>query len=135
MTWPPQDLLHALRRQLAAERARLLDRARALLASETGAELGDDGADHGDRQDRARQERDRQAALHLSRADQERLAEVEAALARMDAGTYGLCEDTGEPIPAERLRAMPTARRTIEAQELAEDTPDDPTRPDLDEGY
>lgn len=48
------------------------------------------------------------------------LREVEAALQRIDEGTYGLCEDTGEPIPFERLRAQPTARRTVEAQSAHE---------------
>lgn len=38
------------------------------------------------------------------------LAEIEAALARLQAGTYGICEDTGEPIAAERLRAVPWTR-------------------------
>jgi DnaK suppressor protein len=39
------------------------------------------------------------------------LAEVEVALARLDAGTYWTCEITGEPIPAEVLAARPTTRR------------------------
>ena len=51
---------------------------------------------------------------------QQRLREVEAALARMDDGTYGICEETGDPIPYGRLLAEPTARYTIEAQELLE---------------
>jgi RNA polymerase-binding protein DksA len=44
------------------------------------------------------------------------LRDVEAALKRMRSGSYGICEDTGEPIPFERLRAQPTARRTVTAQ-------------------
>ncbi|HET6585401.1 MAG TPA: TraR/DksA C4-type zinc finger protein, partial [Nannocystaceae bacterium] len=50
----------------------------------------------------------------------ERAGEVSAALARMDAGTYGICEETGEPIPFERLRSEPTTRYTVEALELLE---------------
>ena len=48
------------------------------------------------------------------------LQEVDAALARVDEGTYGLSEVSGEPIPDERLRAQPTATRTVEEQEAAD---------------
>jgi len=44
------------------------------------------------------------------------LREVEAALQRIASGTYGISEDSGEPIPFERLQAEPTARRTVEEQ-------------------
>lgn len=40
------------------------------------------------------------------------LREVDAALKRIAAGSYGVCEDTGEPIPYARLKAKPTARRS-----------------------
>jgi DnaK suppressor protein len=53
-------------------------------------------------------------------ADRERdtveLREVRDALARLDAGTYGLCLICGRPIPRERLRAFPTARYDVEHQ-------------------
>lgn len=45
---------------------------------------------------------------------------VDEALERVEAGTYGLSEVSGEPIPDERLRAQPTATRTVEEQELAD---------------
>lgn len=48
------------------------------------------------------------------------LAEVEAALQRLHAGTYGLCEATGKTIPAERLRVLPWTRFTREAAEQRE---------------
>ena len=44
---------------------------------------------------------------------QEHLDEIDAALARVDAGTYGRCEVCGSPIPTERLEARPTARTCI----------------------
>jgi len=44
------------------------------------------------------------------------LASVERAEARVDAGTYGLSVESGEPIPDERLEAVPTAERTAEEQ-------------------
>jgi DnaK suppressor protein len=46
----------------------------------------------------------------------EQLAAVERAEARLAAGTYGLSVDSGEPIPDERLEALPTAERTVEEQ-------------------
>jgi DnaK suppressor protein len=44
------------------------------------------------------------------------LAAVERAEARIDAGTYGLSVESGEPIPDERLETIPTAERTAEEQ-------------------
>jgi DnaK suppressor protein len=46
------------------------------------------------------------------------LAALERAEARLAAGVYGLSTDSGEPIPDERLEALPTAERTLEEQEL-----------------
>ena len=48
------------------------------------------------------------------------LLEVAAALDRLETGQYGRCEDCGEPIPDERLSALPTARRCAPHQRLAE---------------
>lgn len=48
------------------------------------------------------------------------LRDVEEALQRIAQGTYGRCIDSGEPIPIERLKAMPTAKRTEQAQERYE---------------
>ncbi len=47
----------------------------------------------------------------------EQLAALERAEARLAAGVYGLSTDSGEPIPDERLRALPTAELTVEEQE------------------
>ena len=51
-----------------------------------------------------------QALLGRARAD---LVEVEAALGRLEAGTYGICEVCGRTIPGERLEARPAARRCV----------------------
>ena len=48
----------------------------------------------------------------------ERLEEIEHALQRMDAGTYGVSEVSGEPIPVERLRAMPTATTLVDEKPI-----------------
>lgn len=49
-----------------------------------------------------------------------RLEDVQRALEKIDEGTYGICEDTGEEIPKGRLEAMPEAIRTVEAQQRFE---------------
>jgi DnaK suppressor protein len=48
----------------------------------------------------------------------EQLAALERAEARLGGGTYGLSVESGQPIPDERLEAIPTAERTVEEQEL-----------------
>jgi RNA polymerase-binding transcription factor len=45
-----------------------------------------------------------------------RLKDVDRALQKIEGGTYGVCDDTGEPIPRGRLEAVPEAIRTVEAQ-------------------
>ncbi|MEX0426178.1 TraR/DksA family transcriptional regulator [Nocardioides sp. DS6] len=49
----------------------------------------------------------------LVRETHDRLREVDAALARLDAATYGVCERCGRPIPAERLEVRPAARTCV----------------------
>lgn len=70
--------------------------------------------------DRASSETDR--ALELRTRDRQRklIAKIDAALARIDQGTYGFCEETGEPISLRRLDARPIATLSIEAQERHE---------------
>jgi RNA polymerase-binding transcription factor DksA len=60
---------------------------------------------------------DQDDALRLAGFDRALLTDVEHALAKLDAGTYGTSEDSGVPISLERLRAMPWARRTREEEE------------------
>lgn len=70
--------------------------------------------------DRASAETDR--ALELRTRDRERklIAKIDAALRRIDEGTYGFCEVTGEPISLRRLEARPIATLSLEAQEMHE---------------
>lgn len=49
-----------------------------------------------------------------------RLEEIERALQKIEEGTYGICDDTGEEIPRGRLEAVPEAVRTVEAQQRYE---------------
>ena len=59
---------------------------------------------------------DRGFALSLLSQEQDALYEIEEALKRVDAGTYGICAMSGKPIPHARLEAIPFARFTVECQ-------------------
>lgn len=87
---------------------------------ETLAGLHEDSTQHADIADRATSETDR--ALELRARDRQRklIAKIDAALARIEDGTYGYCEDTGEPIGLKRLDARPIATLSLEAQERHE---------------
>jgi RNA polymerase-binding transcription factor DksA len=73
-----------------------------------------------DMADAATDQFDHDVALGLIAAEQETLFEIEAALSRIRAGTYGLCELTAKPIPAARLRAIPWTRFCPEVEEQLE---------------
>jgi DnaK suppressor protein len=70
--------------------------------------------------DRASEETDR--ALELRTRDRQRkvVAKIDAALRRIEDGSYGYCEATGEPISLKRLDARPIATLSLEAQERHE---------------
>ncbi len=89
-------------------------------AKETLAALQSDNENHPDLADRASSETDR--AIELRARDRQRklIAKIDAALARLAEGTYGYCEETGEPISLRRLEARPIATLSIEAQERHE---------------
>jgi DnaK suppressor protein len=63
----------------------------------------------------------RELDLTLDERVKRRLKVVERALQKIDEGTYGICDDTGDPIPKERLEAVPEAIYTIEAQKRREE--------------
>ncbi len=87
---------------------------------ETLQHLHDDSQNHPDLADRASSETDR--AIELRARDRQRklIAKIDAALQRIEDGTYGFCEETGDPISLKRLDARPIATLSIEAQERHE---------------
>jgi DnaK suppressor protein len=89
-------------------------------AKETLQHLQDENQNHPDLADRASSETDR--AIELRARDRQRklIAKIDAAISRIDDGTYGYCEDTGEPIAIRRLEARPIATLSLEAQERHE---------------
>ncbi len=89
-------------------------------ARETLQHLQDESQNHPDFADRASSETDR--AIELRARDRQRklISKIDAALQRIEDGTYGYCEETGEPISLKRLDARPIATLSIEAQERHE---------------
>jgi DnaK suppressor protein len=89
-------------------------------ADDTLASLSEGGIHEADITDRASVETDR--ALELRTRDRARklISKIDQALGRIEDGSYGFCEETGEPIGLRRLEARPIATMSIEAQERHE---------------
>ena len=89
-------------------------------AAATLSTLQNENENHPDIADRASSETDR--AIELRARDRQRklIAKIDAALARIEDGSYGYCEETGEPISLKRLEARPIATLSLEAQEAHE---------------
>jgi DnaK suppressor protein len=89
-------------------------------STETLQSLKEESLHQPDLADRASAETDR--AIELRTRDRERklLAKIDAALKRIEDGSYGYCEETGEPISLKRLEARPIATLSIDAQERHE---------------
>ena len=89
-------------------------------AQDTIANLQAENENHPDLADRASSETDR--AIELRARDRQRklISKIDAALSRIEDGSYGYCEETGEPISLKRLDARPIATLSLEAQERHE---------------
>jgi DnaK suppressor protein len=89
-------------------------------AKQTLQHLQEENVNHPDLADRASSETDR--AIELRARDRQRklIAKIDAALERIEEGTYGYCVETGDPISLKRLEARPIATLSIEAQERHE---------------
>ncbi|HEX9992728.1 MAG TPA: TraR/DksA C4-type zinc finger protein [Acidimicrobiales bacterium] len=113
----PPEFLEQQRAALLDERATYLRQAESLRAEadalvadfEPGDVQFDEESGEGDTISVER-ERD----LALSASARAILEEIDRALAKLDTGTYGICEVSGQPIPAERLEAIPWARERVE---------------------
>jgi DnaK suppressor protein len=89
-------------------------------AKETLQHLQDENQNHPDVADRASSETDRSIELRSRDRQRKLISKIDAALGRIEDGTYGYCEETGEPISLKRLEARPIATLSIEAQERHE---------------
>jgi RNA polymerase-binding protein DksA len=109
---------------LEEEKARLLSAVDFLVKENPGSisdELGElaEGGTDNHLGDTATAMYDRELDEGLEEGARETLGEIEAALQRIDAGTYGNCEGCGDPIGADRLSAIPWARLCIDDQRRA----------------
>jgi len=87
---------------------------------ETLENLQEESQNHPDMADRASSESDRSLELRTRDRQRKLIAKIDAALKRIDDGTYGYCEETGDPIGLARLDARPIATLSLEAQEMHE---------------
>ena len=103
------------RNKLIAWKSSILEESR-----ETLSNMQESAQNIPDLADRASAETDR--ALELRARDRQRklIAKIDAALRRIDEGTYGYCDVTGDPISLKRLDARPIATLSLEAQEMHE---------------
>jgi len=108
--------LEYFRRKLLAWRDELMQE-----AQETLDNLRDESYQEvGDEADRASRESEHGLELRTRDRYRKLLRKIEQALERIDDGSYGYCEDTGEPIGIKRLEARPIATLSIDAQERRE---------------
>jgi DnaK suppressor protein len=89
-------------------------------SKETLHNLAQDSVAHADLADRASSEAERANELRARDRQRKLISKIDAALRRIEEGTYGFCEDTGDPITLRRLEARPIATLSLEAQERHE---------------
>lgn len=104
MTHLTADQLQILRSDLVERRRRLLSREER--TEDAALEALDSGDEAAEAQEKLEEET-------LDQVESSELVEIEAALNRIEAGTYGVDEETGMPIAYERLLIMPTARKNV----------------------
>jgi DnaK suppressor protein len=119
---PSDDEVFMSERQKEYFRRKLINWKNDILKEAQGtlSQLQSEHENHPDIADRASSETDR--AIELRARDRQRklISKIEAAIARIDDGSYGYCEETGEPISLKRLEARPIATLSLEAQERHE---------------
>ena len=109
-----KDAADKIRRRLLSKRDELLqDLAK---NREVSDETVDESAQ--DMADRATSAYTKEFAYSLSESDRKTLVLIDEALARLDAGTYGVCANCGAPVQEKRIEAVPWARFCLDCQEL-----------------
>ena len=89
-------------------------------SKETLQNLAQDSIAHADLADRASSEAERANELRARDRQRKLISKIDSALRRIEEGTYGFCEETGDPITLRRLEARPIATLSLEAQERHE---------------
>ena len=98
-----------LRSSLKTERVRLMEELAQSEASANPTDERREGSPFGKREEEATEALELEKRLVLEKRTREQLADVEHALHKFDEGTYGLCDNCGQPIDPERLEALPQA--------------------------
>ena len=101
--------LNKIRARLESERKRLLNELDGLQANVQPAEVRREGSPFGKREEEATESFELEKRLALEKQTRANIAEIELALDKFKKGTYGLCDICGQPIPADRLEAVPYA--------------------------
>ena len=119
---PSDDETFMNSRQLGYFKQKLLDWKDEILreSRETVSHLQKETENHPDLADRASSETDRSLELRTRDRQRKLISKIDEALRRVDDGSYGYCEETGEPIGLARLDARPIATLSLEAQERHE---------------
>lgn len=116
MSTLPRDLVDKCKQKLLEAKAELLNRVRESRQDLYNSDDGK-GGDEGDQTMRALAESE---FLSMHERLRKQLMEIESALGRIENGIYGVCEETEEPIEADRLLAIPWTRLSIEGAEIRE---------------
>jgi RNA polymerase-binding protein DksA len=101
--------LNILRSRLKSERKRLIEELEQLRASANTTEDRREGSPFGKREEEATETLELEKRLALEKRIREQLVGVEHALHKFEEGTYGLCDNCGQPIDPARLEALPQA--------------------------
>jgi len=119
---PSEDEPFMNERQTGYFKQKLLDWKEDILreSRETLSHLQTDTENHPDLADRASSETDRSLELRTRDRQRKLISKIDEALRRLEDGSYGYCEETGEPIGLARLEARPIATLSLEAQERHE---------------
>jgi RNA polymerase-binding protein DksA len=102
--------INTIRTQLEKERSRVAEELRQMESSGSGSEERREGSPFGKREEEATETMELEKRLTLENRLREQLSEIDHALKKFEAGTYGLCEVCGQPIAPARLEALPQAK-------------------------
>ncbi|MEZ0361782.1 MAG: TraR/DksA family transcriptional regulator [Hydrogenobacter sp.] len=122
-----KEILESLRAKLLEEKAKILERYRK--KEDTQARIGEEVKEPGDLEDLSQMTYTQELLDTLSAREVFMLREIDYALQKMDAGSYGICEYCGEEIPQERLLAIPWTRYHAHCAEKVEEEGIIPTYP------
>jgi RNA polymerase-binding protein DksA len=109
--------MNKARAYLESERKRLNEELEQLQANVSSQEERREGSPFGKREEEATEALELEKRLALENRIHQELAKIEHALDKFEKGTYGLCDNCGQPIPPERLEALPQANLCVTCKE------------------